>query len=140
MKWTPEEIKRRRAERGLSQSELGRLLADVLGENEPIARRTITNWENGHAEPRGRNLHALDQVLASEPNADDIPLSRASFMQLLAELARRYAELDASPDRPTAPDPSLGNWTWPGPGAPSARRRENDQGVTPRVEFRPGER
>jgi transcriptional regulator with XRE-family HTH domain len=134
VQWTPHEIKKRRAAKGLDQTELGELLAEALGEDKPVSRRAITNWEQGHATPRGKYLHALDQVLGSEPSSDDVTLSRATYMQLLAELAKRYA--DATSGNVTTPDPNLGTWAWPSGGAPSTRRRtESDQENTPGVDF-----
>jgi len=106
MDWTPEEIRRRRDARGLSQDELGRRLAEHLGLNKPISRRAIVNWENGTSVPHGRNLRALDHVLGAQTSADDPPLSRASYMDLLAELARRYARATGSNNQPR---PSTGN-------------------------------
>lgn len=109
--WTPAEIKKRRDAKGLSQEELGRLLGEQLG-GKPISRRAITKWENGVAMPHGRNLRALDHVLGNEPSFDDPPLSQASVMALLGELAARIAQLEAgrTPSAPTSLPPERVRW------------------------------
>jgi len=104
--WTPEEIRRRRDAHGLSQDELGRRIAAHLGLDKPVSRRAIVNWENGTAVPHGRNLRALDHVLGAQTSSDDPPLSQASYMDLLAELARRYAR---ATDSSAQPRPSTGS-------------------------------
>lgn len=93
--WTPDEIRRRRNERGLSQEEL----ADAL----QVSRKAVTNWENGAAEPRGKNARALDRVLGDSPTAPEVSLRDASLMDLLAEIARRFAEAERTPTEQVGP-------------------------------------
>ena len=117
--WTPEEIRRRRDAKGYSQEELGQRLGEHLG--KPVSRRAITNWEAGSATPHGRNLRALDLVLGDEPDAKDPPISQASFMDLIAEITRRYARA-ATPRGETPQELPLVRYTWSTEDAPSGRR------------------
>lgn len=93
--WTPDEIRRRRNERDLSQEEL----ADAL----QVSRKAVTNWENGVAEPRGKNARALDRVLGDTTTAPEVSLRDASLMQLLAEIATRFAEAERAPGERIGP-------------------------------------
>lgn len=98
VEWTPQEIKTRRIARGLDQAQL----AEALG----ISRRALTNWENGHAEPRGENRRRLDTVLG-DAQQPDVSLQGASDAQFIAEMARRLS-LRSQP--PRLPEDDL--W-WP---------------------------
>lgn len=134
VQWTPQEIRTRRAAKGLDQSQLGELLAQELGEDKPISRRAITNWENGHAVPRGKYLNALDKILGDDTASETTTLSNASFMQLLAELAKRYSAIASASGHPHEPDPSIGNWAWRKADSPSARRQAAEQDPGPQVD------
>lgn len=85
VRWTPEEIKRRRDAKGLSQQELG----DLIG----ASRRAVTNWETGKSEPRGSNLRALEKALAPDDDdqdtSEDAVLRRAPDSKFWLEAARR---------------------------------------------------
>lgn len=87
MEWSRTEIKRRRETLGLSQQEL----ADAVG----VSRRAVTNWETGVAEPRGKSLRRLDQILGDRANGYDPRRSEMTIMELLGELASRIAQLEA---------------------------------------------
>lgn len=129
--WTPDEIRRRRDAKGLSQEELGQRLGEHL--DKPVSRRAITNWETGVAMPHGRNLRALDLVLGDQPTGDDPPLSLADDLELLAEIARRMASRRVR-DGGTPPLPS-GRYTLYTSDMPSSQRpketpqREDDAGA-----------
>lgn len=92
VEWTPTEIKTRRSAKGWDQDRL----AAELG----VSRRAITNWETGRAEPRGENRRRLDAVLGDTPQPD-VTLQGASDAQFLAEMARRLAQRDSTPQLPT---------------------------------------
>ena len=96
--WTPDEIRRRRTEHGLSQEELAEALQ--------VSRRAITNWETGAADPRGKSLRGLDRVLG-DTTAPEATLREASLMDLLAEIARRFAEAERTPVVPVVPSERL---------------------------------
>lgn len=93
--WTPDEIRRRRNERGLSQEELAETLQ--------VSRRAVTNWETGAAEPRGKSIRGLDRVLGDTSTAPEVSLRGATLMDLLAEIARRFAEAERSPTERIGP-------------------------------------
>jgi transcriptional regulator with XRE-family HTH domain len=115
VEWTPEEIRRRRDARGLSQQDL----ADAL----QVSRRAITNWETGAAEPRGKSLRGLDRVLG-DTTTPETSLRDATVLELLAELAGRYATLEAVTHRSDQPAPAdvPRRYTWYKDDAPTARR------------------
>lgn len=93
--WTPDEIRQRRNERGLSQEDLAEALQ--------VSRRAITNWETGAAEPRGKSIRGLDRVLGDATTAPEVSLRDASLMQLLAEIATRFAEAERAPGERIGP-------------------------------------
>jgi transcriptional regulator with XRE-family HTH domain len=113
VEWTPEEIRRRRDARGLSQQDL----ADAL----QVSRRAITNWETGAAEPRGKSLRGLDRVLG-DTTTPETSLRDATVLELLAELAGRYAALEAATHRGDQPAGEPRRYTWYKDDAPTARR------------------
>jgi transcriptional regulator with XRE-family HTH domain len=115
VEWTPEEIRRRRDARGLSQQDL----ADAL----QVSRRAITNWETGAAEPRGKSLRGLDRVLG-DTTTPETSLRDATVLELLAELAGRYAALEAATHRgdQSAPAGEPQRYTWYKDDAPTGRR------------------
>jgi transcriptional regulator with XRE-family HTH domain len=94
VEWTPDEIRQRRNERGLSQEDLAEALQ--------VSRRAITNWETGAAEPRGKSIRGLDRVLG-DATAPEVSLRDASLMQLLAEIATRFAEAERAPGERVGP-------------------------------------
>jgi transcriptional regulator with XRE-family HTH domain len=123
VEWTRAEIKRRLGAAGMSQQEL----AEALG----VSRKAVSNWVNGHAEPSGRYLQALDKVLGGRHATNDVSLASATNMDLLAELARRFAAYEST----RTPDQPIGNWRWSKEDAPSARRRrESGERDTPEVD------
>lgn len=82
---TGDEIRRARERAGMTQEELGA----VIG----VSLRTIGNWERGQTVPRNRAA-ALRAALAA--HLDDAhgrgnPLATVSDVELLAEIARRFA-------------------------------------------------
>lgn len=84
---TGHDIREARERAGLTQSQLGALVG--------VSLRTIGNWERGTTVPLNR-LSKLREVLAgywadeaSAPEAD--ALQSASDVELLAEIARRFA-------------------------------------------------
>jgi len=117
--WTPEEIRRRRDTQGLSQEDL----AKALG----VSRRAVTNWETGAAVPGGKNLRGLDRVLGDPPRADDPTLSQADFLELLAEIARRYARAANNDDPHSAPDLPRGRYSLRSEDTPTARRARDQR-------------
>jgi transcriptional regulator with XRE-family HTH domain len=127
VEWTRAELKRRRGAKGLSQQEL----ADALG----VSRRAVTNWETGRAEPSGRYLQALDRVLGASNETNDVALASATNMDLLAELARRFAAYETT----RAPDQGIGDWRWSKEDSPFARRRR-EAGEPDTTEVDPGQR
>lgn len=113
VQWTPAEIKKRRLAKGLNQDEL----AAALG----LSRRAITNWETGTAEPRGSSLRALERELGDD-RAPQVTLRDATVMELLAEIASRFARLEAANIPPTATD-APERVKWYTPETPTAARR-----------------
>lgn len=97
----------------MSQQELAETLA--------VSRRAITNWETGAAEPRGRNINSLDRVLG-DATTPEVGLHDATVMELLAELAGRYASLEAVTKRGDEPTNAPERYTWSKRDAPTARR------------------
>lgn len=84
MRWTPEAIRQRRDDLGLTQQQL----ADRLG----VVLRTVTAWETGESRPR-RTAH-LDEVLGKPPDsraAQDLIDKGAA--ELVAEINERLTEL-----------------------------------------------
>lgn len=95
MQWTPDKIRREREARGLSQTALAHLLSEAQPDNS-VSRRSVTAWENNEATPAGRNLAALDKVLAPPTDTPDGPtLASATLLQLLDELMQRLRQLGA---------------------------------------------
>lgn len=88
MQWTRTEIKKRRIARGLTQEQL----ADLLN----LSKRAVNNWETGKREPRGSSLRELDRVLGDGDTGDgDATLTGFTYLQLVSEQARRFADLEA---------------------------------------------
>jgi transcriptional regulator with XRE-family HTH domain len=96
--WTPDEIRRRRAARGWSQRELAEALAAAQN-GRTVAVRVITDWELGKSAPSARNVDALDRVLGDQSATPGTTLRDATVTELLAELHRRFAALQAEGDR-----------------------------------------
>jgi len=87
--WPPDRIRREREARGWSQ----RKLRDAIVASSPdgkLSLRAVTAWEAGESKPSGRNLAALDRVLAAEEPAAN-PLEHVDDLELLAEVAKRMA-------------------------------------------------
>lgn len=63
-----DELARLRAERGLSQRELGLALANGLG-GVKVTGSAVGEWERGPSLPSRRNVEALERVLELEPGA-----------------------------------------------------------------------
>lgn len=80
------EIREARERAGLTQEALGALLG--------VSMRTVGNWERGQTVPLNR-LAKIREVLAGhwkdDESADSVGLSNASDVELLAEIARRFA-------------------------------------------------
>jgi transcriptional regulator with XRE-family HTH domain len=95
--WTGEKIRREREARGLSQEQLAHLLSAAQTDNT-TSTRSITAWENNESRPSGRNLAALDRVLAPHDTTGPT-LTEATELELLAELARRLGIAGRLPDR-----------------------------------------
>jgi len=102
--WTPDKIRERRLELGLSQLEL----ADRLG----VSVRSVSSWETGDAKPRRGTL--LDPVLGEPaPLVAEFPANPITEMgnaeliallgQLVSEIARRMPERDVRSPRLAEP-------------------------------------
>lgn len=82
---TGEQIRAARERAGLTQAELGSKVG--------VSLRTIGNWERGASVPRNR-MAAIEDVLREHlASVSDgaAPLHSASDVELLAEIARRFA-------------------------------------------------
>lgn len=89
VRWTPQKIKDRRRDAGLSQKDL----AELLG----VSLRSITSWEIGEAVPR--NLTALDTALGqpgedTEPAAPAPGLADATPIELVSALLTKIHALE----------------------------------------------
>jgi len=62
-RWFGSQIRAARTARGLSQSELARMLPP------PIESRTVRGWEHGEVFPRPANIAALVDALDTTPQA-----------------------------------------------------------------------
>lgn len=119
---TGAEIKRARELAGLTQAQL----ADALN----VSSNTVSNWERGHSQPRGREpqlrrllrMDELESERSAEPRGT--LLHEASHVELLAELARRIAS-SQEPGRELPPVPQV-RLSWPRSAAPSARRESDN--------------
>lgn len=79
------DIRDARQRAGLTQAELAKLVG--------VSQRTVGNWERGETVAHTR-IARIEQVLAGHWKNDDSPqvgLSSASDVELLAEIARRFA-------------------------------------------------
>jgi transcriptional regulator with XRE-family HTH domain len=89
VRWTPQKIKDRRRDAGLSQKDL----AELLG----VSLRSITSWEIGEAAPR--NLTALDTALGqpgedTEPTPPATGLADATPIELVSALLTKIHDLE----------------------------------------------
>ena len=71
-----------------------------------MSRSIVNKWELGEREPGAASIRKLERVLLGDTRRDT-PLSQATDMQLIAELARRLAG-HAKP--PALPEQDL---EWP---------------------------
>lgn len=69
--------------------ERARLTQAQLAERIGVGLRTVGNWERGETVPKNR-MAALEALLL--PRDTDDPLREASDAELLAEVARRFAQ------------------------------------------------
>lgn len=108
--WTGERIREARGRRGWTQA----ALAAQLG----AGVRTVASWERDEAKPQAQWIVRLNDVLGGDEPTDDTTsaaldahiitaaLQQADFLQLLAEMARRYAQAThgaAADTQPAAP-------------------------------------
>lgn len=95
---TGDEIRRARERAGLTQEQLGRLVG--------VSLRTIGNWERGATPISARQQARLQSALGLDAESDKgVPLSEVSDVELLAEIARRFArahQTTTSASRPVA--------------------------------------
>lgn len=125
VEWTQTAIRRARTARGWSQRQLAEALSAAQN-GRTVAVRVITDWETGKSRPSGRNIAALDRVLGDTPTPEST-LRDATVMELLAELATRYAALEAATRRGDHPEGPPERYTWFKSDAPTARRaKEGD--------------
>lgn len=130
VQWTGSKILSARAKRGWTQKQF----ADELG----AGLRTVASWERNEARPQAHWVERLNELFANdvasetaaesaEPNRDP-RISEADFIELLEEIARRYARaraelpligaIDTETDRESAGEV----YEWDAADAPSARR------------------
>jgi transcriptional regulator with XRE-family HTH domain len=118
--WTGQRLRDARARRGWTQAEL----AERLG----AAPRSVASWEREEARPQAHWVTKLDRLFADEPldpaqRLDQATIERAldeaSFLDLLAALARKHARIAKPEDTPDLPP---GRYTWYKSDAPTARR------------------
>lgn len=79
---TGDEIRAARERAGLTQQQLGAAVG--------VGLRTVGNWERGTTVPRNR-LAMLESVLGRLDSQEPAPLRAVSDVELLAEIARRFA-------------------------------------------------
>lgn len=96
VEWTPSKIRSERIARGWSQKQL----AEALRRSAPdfkISLRTVTAWETDEATPSEKNIAALERVFTTDTAADDgdATLRGFTYLQLVSEQARRFADLEA---------------------------------------------
>lgn len=80
---TGEQIKAARQRAGLTQGEL----AQRVG----VSLRTVGNWERGESNPRSHETVLRDALRDHLEGAEPAPLQGISDVELLAEIARRFA-------------------------------------------------
>lgn len=81
---TGDEIRRARERAGLTQEQLGRIVG--------VSLRTIGNWERGATPISARQQARLQSALGLDAESEKgVPLSEVSDVELLAEIARRFA-------------------------------------------------
>lgn len=139
VQWTGNTLKSARAKRGWTQAQA----ADEVG----AGLRTWAAWERNEAKPQAHWVERLNEVFPTETpdstNDDaaldtgkDPRLSDADFIELLEEIARRYARaraelpfLGATADSDTDSDQGGEVYEWDARDAPSARRNsgQSDQ-------------
>lgn len=94
---TGDEIREARERAGLTQAQLGKAVG--------VSLRTIGNWERGETPVAPRMQSRLLQALNAEhPSVRRDPLGEASDVELLAEIAKRFARTAEPDERADADD------------------------------------
>jgi transcriptional regulator with XRE-family HTH domain len=123
MTWTGERLRNARARRNWTQREL----AEHLG----ASLRSVASWERDEAKPQAQWTARLNDLFADDTPAN--PTSRtitdATTLELLAEVAARFARLEAerSPVRGGPPE-RLKFYTADAPQADEPGRDQKDEG------------
>ena len=128
--WTGQKLRQARARRSWTQKDL----AEQLG----ASLRSVAAWERDEAHPQAHWLVRLDELLgdsdgqvaapatapASVPAAEsDTSLKQATVMEILAELASRFAQAEARATKPSGdPGQPFERVHWRTSDAPSAAR------------------
>lgn len=132
MTWTGQNLRQARARRGWTQKDL----AEHLG----ASLRSVAAWERDEAHPQAHWLVKLDELLGDNDGPTTAPaaaagltadpgasLKQATVMELLAELAARYATLEAHAAT-TKQDPrGFERVHWRTSDAPSSARTAPDR-------------
>ena len=120
------EIREARERAGLTQEALGALLG--------VSMRTVGNWERGQTVPLNR-LAKIREVLAGhwkdDESADSVGLSNASDVELLAEIARRFARTTEKAGESGATSTSPMNQAGDDAGITEANRGRLENGQQP---------
>jgi transcriptional regulator with XRE-family HTH domain len=124
--WTGRRLRDARARRGWTQARA----AEELG----AGQRTWAAWERDEAKPQAHWIAKLDDLFNEtsdaaeqapiDPHTIEQALRHATVLELLAELAGRYAALEAANQRGGQPAPpgEPERYTWYKSDAPTARR------------------
>jgi transcriptional regulator with XRE-family HTH domain len=123
VKWTGAEIKQRRLQLGLTQTEL----ANAIG----ATRNAVGNWEAGRATPHGVWLSGLEETLGDHIFTDRsvVALRDATFEQTLRHLWNLYRRArDTDGDLPfdLQADGEVGE--PPTPGTPNVYTQQDQRG------------
>lgn len=93
-----DEIRQRMRTKGLRRKQV----AETLG----VSVKAVSNWINGHSEPQGPNLRALERLLGTGPDANaQEQLARSLPTKILfMEAMRRLMSADVPDARPEMRD------------------------------------
>jgi transcriptional regulator with XRE-family HTH domain len=62
-----ERLRLRRESEGMSQEQLGKLVADIMDRGQPFSKVTVSQWERSESCPSANAMFALCDVLMCNP-------------------------------------------------------------------------
>ena len=139
--WTGQRLRDARARAGFtSQKEAAKRIG--------VSERAYAAWERDEAKPQAHWIPKIEAVLGDHAPTDtterldqatvERALDQASFLDLLAALARKHAR--AAKDIEDAPDLPTGRWVWHTADAPSTRQPQTENPHTQQSDEQPGGR